>query len=178
MLIGTRSVGMKDSAKCSASMLEHPVLNAVFMEESTDSRPRGGEGCITVATNMAGRGTDIKLARGVADNGGMHVIASERHESQRIDRQLFGRCGRQGEPGSAQAIVSLEDELPGRYAPHLTSILSRRFANRTDEIVSGSCRKLFRIAQSRAQSLALRQRKGVLRTDEWLDESLGFAGVE
>lgn len=181
VLIGTRSVGASEilSEMLRERGLEHQVLNAVRHEQEAQIVAHaGGEGCITVATNMAGRGTDIKLARGVADNGGMHVIASERHESQRIDRQLFGRCGRQGEPGSAQAIVSLEDELPGRYAPHLTSILSRRFANRTDEIVSGSCRKLFRIAQSRAQSLALRQRKGVLRTDEWLDESLGFAGVE
>ena len=72
---------------------------------------------ITVATNMAGRGTDIRLGEGVKELGGLHVIVSECHESARIDRQLFGRCSRQGDPGSARSFVCLDDELLVRYLP-------------------------------------------------------------
>ena len=133
---------------------------------------------ITVATNMAGRGTDIKLGRGVAEAGGLHVITSERHEAGRIDRQLYGRSGRQGDPGSAQAIVCIEDELVRRHAPHVSGALRRRFGNTNREVTSQVTRRLFNSTQRRAQRLALRQRKGVLRTDDWLDEYLGFAGAE
>lgn len=72
---------------------------------------------VTIATNMAGRGTDICLERGVAELGGLHVIVSELHEFRRIDRQLFGRCSCQGEPGSARAYISLDDELLQRFSP-------------------------------------------------------------
>ena len=92
--------------------LPHRVLKARQEEEEAAIIAQAGEGGrITVATNMAGRGTDIKLAAGVAELGGLHVIATERHDARRIDRQLFGRCGRQGDPGSAEAIVCLEDEI-------------------------------------------------------------------
>ena len=110
--------------------------------------------------------------------GGLHVIATERHEAGRVDRQLFGRCGRQGDPGSAQAFVSLEDELLARHAPHLSAVLRRRFSRIDREISSASTRYVFNLAQRKAQRMALRQRKGVLQTDNWLDEYLGFAGRE
>ena len=88
------------------------MLNARQDQEEAEVIARAGErGRITVATNMAGRGTDIRLAPGVAELGGLHVLATERHDARRIDRQLFGRCGRQGDPGSYQVIVSLEDEI-------------------------------------------------------------------
>ncbi len=138
----------------------------------------GQAGHVTVATNMAGRGTDIKLGPGIADRGGLQVIATERHEAGRIDRQLFGRAGRQGDPGHVVAIVSLEDELVVRHAPRLTGWLHRRYGNTSNQISNSTTRKLFDIAQHRAERLALRQRKGVLRTDDWLDEYLGFAGKE
>jgi preprotein translocase subunit SecA len=127
---------------------------------------------------MAGRGTDIKLGRGVAELGGLYVLASERHESGRVDRQLFGRSARQGDPGDAQAFVCLEDELVRRYLPHLSIAIAKRYGRTESEITSRFTRSLFDIGQGRAQRLALRQRKGVLKTDDWLDEYLGFAGSE
>jgi preprotein translocase subunit SecA len=126
---------------------------------------------------MAGRGTDIKLADGVAQEGGLHVIATERHEARRIDRQLFGRSGRQGDPGWARAFVSLEDDLIVRHARPLGRLLRRRSAD-GGPIRSPLGRKLFHVAQRRAQRRAARQRRQVLRTDDWLDEQLGFAGRE
>ncbi len=181
LLIGTRSVGASEhvSAMLSAEQLDHDVLNAVYLsKEAQITAAAGGRGHITVATNMAGRGTDIKLGRGVADLGGLHVIATERHEARRIDRQLYGRAARQGDPGSAQAIVSLEDELPRRYAPAYCKVLHRHTGQDNDGIFTRLGHALFAVAQHRAQRLALAQRKGVLRTDYWLDEYLGFAGTE
>ena len=127
---------------------------------------------------MAGRGTDIQLGRGVAEKGGLHVIATERHEAGRIDRQLYGRSGRQGDPGSSQAFVSFEDELPRRHASHLCRILANRYGKIDGPIESKLASKLFDLAQRKAERTSLAQRKGVLRTDFWLDENLGFAGKE
>ncbi len=181
ILVGTRSV--RDSEYISelleAENLNHQVLNAVrHREEAQIVAGAGQPGKITVATNMAGRGTDIKLGRGVAELGGLHVIASERNESGRIDRQLFGRCARQGDPGSAQAIVSLEDEFVSRYAKNIVAYLKKRHSNTTDDISSKTTRAVFRLAQHRAEKLALRQRKSVMRTDHWLEEQLSFTGRE
>jgi preprotein translocase subunit SecA len=181
LLVGTRSVRASEhlSGLLTADGLEHQVLNAVrHAEEAQIVASAGQEGRITVATNMAGRGTDIKLGRGVTGVGGLRVIATERHEAGRIDRQLFGRCARQGDPGTAQAMVSLEDELVRRYSPHLSGLLRRRHGGTQSEVSSSVTRCLFNRAQRRAERLALRQRKGVLRTDDWLDEYLGFAGSE
>src|SRR5262249_3997301 len=114
ILIGTRSVAASDhlSRLLTGAGITHRVLNARQDQEEAAIIAQAGEpGKITVATNMAGRGTDIRLAPGVAERGGLHVIGTERHEARRIDRQLFGRCGRQGDPGSYEMIVSLEDEL-------------------------------------------------------------------
>jgi preprotein translocase subunit SecA len=95
-----------------------------------------------------------------------------------VDRQLFGRAARQGDPGSALAIVSLEDELLKRYLPNVTGAMTKRYGHGESEISSTITRRVFDVAQRRAETLALRQRKGVLRTDDWLDEYLGFAGAE
>jgi len=181
ILIGTRSV--RNSERLSEMLhtvgLEHQVLNAVrHAEEAAIVAAAGVAGKITVATNMAGRGTDIKLGRGVAELGGLHVIATERHEALRVDRQLFGRAARQGDPGSAQAFVSLQDELLMRYAPRLSALLRRRYGLTDQEISNPLTRKVFTLAQQRSQRTALSQRKNVLRSDDWLDESLGFAGSE
>jgi len=180
VLIGTRSV--RASEYLSQLLIEqglvHEVLNATrHAEEAQIVAGAGQEGKITVATNMAGRGTDIKLGRGITEKGGLHVIATERHESGRVDRQLYGRAGRQGDPGSCQAIVSLEDELVCRHLPFLTSAVSKRHGE-DGEIVSKFAKRVFSFAQLRAQRMALSQRKGVLRSDDWLDEYLGFAGKE
>ncbi len=119
---------------------------------------------------MAGRGTDILLGDGVAAAGGLHVIATERHESERIDRQLFGRAGRQGDPGSAQAFVSAEDDLLKRHLPGAL----RQTMSRSPGGWLG--RSAVALAQRNAQRLAFKQRSGVLRSDAWLDEALSFAG--
>lgn len=181
ILVGTRSVRASEhlSRLLTDAGLDHQVLNAVrHREEAQVTAAAGRPGKITVATNMAGRGTDIKLGAGVADLGGLHVLATERHEAGRIDRQLFGRSARQGDPGSAQAVVSLEDELVRRHAPHLSASLRKRYG-RTEREVSGPVsRHAFNAAQRRAEHLSLAQRKGVLRADDWLDEYLGFAGAE
>jgi preprotein translocase subunit SecA len=178
ILIGTRSV--RDSEQLSILLegehLSHQVLNAVrHREEAQIVAGAGQPDQITVATNMAGRGTDIKLGRGVAELGGLCVIAAERNESGRIDRQLFGRCARQGDPGTAQAIISLEDEFVCRYAGSIAGHLHRRHAGSTNDLSSPVTRAVFRLAQRRAERFALRQRKGVMQLDHWLDENLGFA---
>jgi preprotein translocase subunit SecA len=181
LLVGTRSVRASErlSEMLAAGGLEHVVLNAVrHAEEAQIVAGAGQPGRITVATNMAGRGTDIKLGRGVAEIGGLAVIATERHEAGRVDRQLFGRCARQGDPGTSGAYVSLEDELAHRHAPKLSAALRGRFGATDREISSGMTRRLFDRAQRRAERQALKQRKGVLKTDDWLDEYLGFAGTE
>jgi preprotein translocase subunit SecA len=179
ILVGTRSVHDSEllSSLLAAQSLDHHVLNAVrHREEAQIVAEAGQPGKITVATNMAGRGTDIKLGRGVAALGGLHVIAAERNESGRIDRQLFGRCARQGDPGSAQAIVSLEDEFVCRYATHLAGYLRHRHAQGSGDICSALTRTAFHLAQYRAERFALSQRKAVMRADHWLDETIGFAG--
>ena len=135
---------------------------------------------------MAGRGTDIKLGRSVAELGGLHVIAAEPNDSGRIDRQLFGRGARQGDPGSAQAIFSLEDEIVSRYAKGIAAYLKRRCTNSQSPTLpplekggmGGFANIVIRLSQKRAERLAIRQRKAVLKTDHWLDEQLDFTGRE
>jgi preprotein translocase subunit SecA len=177
ILIGTRSVGASEhlSSLLTAEHLAHEVLNATRLaQEAKIIAGAGQKSRITVATNMAGRGTDIRLGRGVGELGGLHVVATERHEARRIDRQLFGRCARQGDPGSARAFVSLEDELLQRQGSKVLQSLVRRVRSRM--VFSALSGNLIRRAQRRAEHAAFRQRKEVLRTDHWLDEHLGFAG--
>jgi len=181
ILVGTRSVYSSEhlSELLKAERLDHQILNAVYhRQEAQIVAQAGREGKITVATNMAGRGTDIKLGRGIAKLGGLHVISAEPNDSARIDRQVYGRCARQGDPGSAQGIFCLEDEIVLRYAKHSSAWLRKRYANNANDISSPLVRGMFHLAQSRAERLALRQRKSVMRTDHWLDEQLGFAGGE
>jgi len=179
VLIGTRSVGASEylSRLLSAQGLEHQVLNAVRHDtEAQIIAGAGQKGQITVATNMAGRGTDIRLGSGVAALGGLHVVATERHEARRIDRQLFGRCARQGDPGSAQGFSSLEDELMQKHVHPLAGALARCCRNRDMEISSASSRWQVDRAQQRAERVARRQRNELLRADNWIDEHLGFTG--
>ncbi len=181
ILVGTRSVAASEKL---AQMLGHRdldfrVLNAVRLTEEAQIVALSGEpGHITIATNMAGRGTDIKLGRGVVDLGGLHVIATERHESGRVDRQLFGRSARQGDPGSAQAFVSAEDELLRRHLPRAVRELFLRVFKTRAPGHEKAAQAAFALAQRNAQNLAAKQRRAVLRTDTWLDESLSFAGVD
>ena len=114
VLIGTRTIENSEllSGFLEKADIRHVVLNARHVEhEAAIVEQAGQKGMVTVATNMAGRGTDIKLGEGVLDLGGLHVISAELHDSARIDRQLFGRCGRQGDPGSTRLYISAEDQL-------------------------------------------------------------------
>ena len=124
---------------------------------------------------MAGRGTDIRLGEGVAERGGLHVIATERHEAGRIDRQLFGRCGRQGDPGSFEAIVSLQDELLKVYLPARLQRLVEKKHDGT-EAAGKWGRSLIRLAQYRAQRQHQQIRRDLLKADEILTNSLAFTG--
>jgi preprotein translocase subunit SecA len=144
--------------------LEHRVLNATqTAQEAAIVAQAGQEKQITVATNMAGRGTDIILGRGVAELGGLHVIATEPHGSHRVDRQLFGRAARQGDPGSAQMFCSAEDDLFIRHAKHSRKGWRALGADR-----------LIGMAQARAERMARFNRKQVLRNDDWMDQALPF----
>ncbi|MGH7303951.1 MAG: prepilin peptidase, partial [Candidatus Rokuibacteriota bacterium] len=128
ILVGTRSVAASEhlSGLLTAAGLPHRVLNARQDKEEADIVAGAGElGRITVATNMAGRGTDIRLGPGVREKGGLHVLATERHEAGRIDRQLAGRCARQGDPGSHEAFVSLDDEIVAVHASWIDRRLAR-----------------------------------------------------
>ncbi len=179
VLVGTRNVKASEklAGMLEAEGLEFSLLNAVrHKEEARIVAAAGEQAKITIATNMAGRGTDIKLGRGVPDMGGLHVIATERHESGRIDRQLFGRCARQGDQGTARAFMSAEDELLRRFLP---GALRRQLAAAVDMGLPGSrllAHQAVLRAQRAAQGLAFRQRRNVLKMDTWLEEALSFTG--
>lgn len=176
VLIGTRSVAGSErlSRLLFEAGLPHRVLNARQDREEAEIVARAGEpGRITVATNMAGRGTDIHLGAGVTEGGGLHVLATERHDAGRIDRQLFGRCGRQGDPGSCQALLSLEDDL---VATHGTWF-GQWFAAQTLRWGwEGPSLRLMRRAQRAAERMHARMRRAVLKVDDQLESALAFAG--
>jgi len=176
VLVGTRSVeGSEYLGSLLADRgLEHTVLNARQDDIEADAVAQAGlPGKVTVATNMAGRGTDIKLSDEVAETGGLHVILTEFHESARVDRQLFGRAARQGDPGTVEAIVSLQDELFVRYAPLIT-----RAAARSILLNSGFFRLLVLYAQTKAELYARKIRLDTIRRDKkWL-QALGFIGLD
>jgi preprotein translocase subunit SecA len=177
ILVGTRSVAASEHL---GALLERAGLPAVVLNARQDAREAeivagaGERGRITVATNMAGRGTDIALGPGVQDLGGLHVIATERHESRRIDRQLFGRAGRQGDPGSGEAIVSLEDEIAS-YAPRWRW-LARRFVRADGSLPSWIASFAVRRAQGTAERTHARARADLMRFDEQLESTLAFSG--
>ena len=180
VLAGTRSIQASEflSEKLTARGLAHKVLNANFDKEEADlisdaGHGGSGSGVITVATNMAGRGTDIKPDEPALRAGGLHVLLTEMHTAKRIDRQFIGRAGRQGDPGSAQVFVSLEDELARHFAPRLAEIL--KGATTADELTGRSQKlaaRMFRMAQRRAEARARRGRAGVLKQDDWIEKYL------
>ncbi|HKY31468.1 MAG TPA: preprotein translocase subunit SecA [Candidatus Polarisedimenticolia bacterium] len=178
VLVGTRTVA---DSRHLAGLLENAgipcrVLNALqdAMEAEIVSQA-GRLGQITVATNMAGRGTDILLSPQVHDLGGLHVLATELHDARRIDRQLFGRCARQGDPGSCEAFVSLEDDLlRGRKSDG-----SLRPAQRWLQAMTPGpfrARVLFRAAQRAAERRHYLMRRDLLKLDETVETALAFAG--
>jgi preprotein translocase subunit SecA len=170
VLVGTRTVAASEhlSKRLEQTGLPFRLLNArQDAEEAQIVAEAGAPGRITVATNMAGRGTDIKLAPGVREKGGLHVICTERHDSGRIDRQLFGRCARQGDPGSCEVIASLEDDLPTAHLPRLAAGAG---------LASLAGRALLGLAQRRAESAHSRARRQLLQMDDALGDMLAFSG--
>jgi preprotein translocase subunit SecA len=166
VLVGTRSVLSSEevSKRLRAAGRAHRVLNATqTAHEANIVSEAGGRGKITVATNMAGRGTDIKLSKEVKELGGLHVVATEPATSYRVDRQLFGRAARQGDPGCAQMFASADDDLFLRHAQYVRKMWRTIGADR-----------VIRLAQNRAERLARFNRKQVLRSDDWMDQSLPF----
>ncbi len=177
VLIGTRSV--HTSAALAERLLQHglafELLNAVHHQDEARIIEAAGQiGRITIATNMAGRGTDIKLGPGAAELGGLHVILCEAHDSGRIDRQLLGRCGRQGDPGSASIHLSLEDELVTRFLPRPTHKILSALHGRGLPGASLLVRRAFRRAQGHAEHQAFQRRRAVLEADRWLENALPF----
>jgi preprotein translocase subunit SecA len=178
VLIGTRTVqaSQRAAAALSAAGSVPVVLNAAQDAAEADIVARAGQsGAITVATNMAGRGTDIRLDKGVADRGGLRVIISEPHEARRIDRQLAGRCGRQGDPGAVARFVSLQDPL---LVWHVPTVLRTGVARLPASLCTAAVVRLTRLAQWRAERLHARMRRELLRSDEWLGDAIAFAGEE
>lgn len=179
VLVGLRSVEESEgvSRLLQAEDIPHQVLNAIYhREEARIISMAGQEGRITLATNMAGRGTDIRLGPGVIEKGGLHVIAAEKQDSGRIDRQLVGRCGRQGEPGSYRFFLSLEDDLVWRFGPRGLKPESFTLGDAGEMLAADLFLPLFDRCQKASEKMAYQQRKSVLRADYWLEESLGFTG--
>ncbi len=184
VLAGTRSIAASEylSRLLESRGLAHRVLNANFDKDEAelialagrggDPRNREIRAAVTVATNMAGRGTDIKPDPLALAAGGLHVILTEMHGATRIDRQFVGRAGRQGDPGSAQMFVSLEDELVVQHTPRLASALRSRAAGDEELRATGAARAVFRIAQRRAEHRARLSRAAVLRQDDWIEKYL------
>jgi preprotein translocase subunit SecA len=176
VLVGTRSVSASEhlSGLLQRAGLAHRLLNARQDKEEANIVAEAGQpGRITVATNMAGRGTDIRLSREVLSAGGLHVIATEFHESRRIDRQLFGRCGRQGDPGSFEAIAALDDELLKTY---LGPVARTAAGSAGSAIPPALVRQFRRMAQARAERANAAIRRALLSSDEKMGDMLAFSG--
>jgi len=179
VLIGTRSVADSEHIDklLQIAGLPHQILNARQDQEEAQIIVQAGQpGKITVATNMAGRGTDIKLAPGVADRGGLYVLATERHEARRIDRQLFGRSGRQGDPGSFRAILSLEDDLVTDYVGGALLRLLSRWVKRDQPLPRWLGVPIIKMAQSAAERHHSKVRRDLLKLDDNQSDMLAFSG--
>ena len=162
VLVGTRSVEESERLSGRLPDIPHQVLNARHEEQEAGMIARAGlRAAVTISTNMAGRGTDIQLGPGVAELGGLHVIGTNRHESRRIDNQLRGRAGRQGDPGSSEFFVSLEDDLLVKYGTESNDIEGvqriaegqnleiRRFLQKYESVIEGQRQKI----QQRRQAI-------------------------
>ncbi|BBM83414.1 hypothetical protein [Candidatus Uabimicrobium amorphum] len=171
ILVGTKTI--EDSEKLSAILKEknivHKVLNAKYDQEEADIVAVAGQaGSITIATNMAGRGTDIPLGEGVPEMGGLFVIAAERNDSKRIDRQLVGRCARQGQPGTAQFFISFEDDL-------IYNNVEKAPRSKKDE-VDKKYVDMFDKVQRQVEIRHYAQRREMQRYDSWMEELLVKVG--
>ncbi|TAK83359.1 MAG: hypothetical protein EPO12_05735 [Aquabacterium sp.] len=180
VLVGTRSVWSSESVSkaLTAAGVAHRVLNALQNADEAELVAQAGQpGAVTVATNMAGRGTDIPLAPAVAQCGGLHVILTEWHESARIDRQLIGRGARQGDPGSGRAIVALDDDVIERHGESYARWAAMRWAcTETSQPPQWAITALKRAVQFKAESGNAAMRRATLRSDKHMRQQLAFSG--
>ena len=173
VLVGTASVEASEvlSRMLKRNRITHSVLNAKFHEQEAEIVAKAGQkNAVTIATNMAGRGTDIKLGAGVPDLGGLFVIGTERHESRRIDRQLRGRCSRQGDPGSSKFFVSLEDDLMRLFANAgpISRILEKSMSEE-EELQHPALNWSIENAQKKVEQQNFSMRKRLLQFDDVLN---------
>ncbi len=175
VLVGTASVVASEtlSRMLSGARIPHEVLNAKNHQREAEIVARAGQrGAVTVSTNMAGRGTDIKLGEGVADLGGLFVLGTERYESRRIDRQLRGRCSRQGDPGASQFFLSFEDDLMRNFggSERMTRVMDRFGMEEGEAVESGLMNKIIEGAQKRVEQRNYMWRKHVLDYDDVMNQ--------
>jgi len=174
ILLGTVTVDTSEilSRMLKLAHIPHEVLNAKnHAREAEIVALAGQRGAVTIATNMAGRGTDIKLGEGVAELGGLHVIGSERHESRRIDRQLRGRCSRQGDPGSSQFFISLEDQLMRLFGSQRISGIMQKLGLKEGEVMEHRwLNKSVETAQRRVEQQHFAVRKRTLEYDDVMNK--------
>ncbi len=170
VLVGTTSVDVSEllSKMLTLRKIKHNVLNAKQHQREADIVQEAGRaGTVTIATNMAGRGTDIKLGEGVKEAGGLAIVGTERHESRRVDRQLRGRAGRQGDPGSSQFFISLEDDLMRLFASHRIASVMDRFGHKEgDNIQHSMISKSIESAQKKVEQNNFGIRKRLLEYDD------------
>ena len=171
VLVGTVSVEASEllSRMLKREKIPHNVLNAKYHRQEAEIVSRAGQaGTVTISTNMAGRGTDIKLGPGVPEKGGLYVIGTERHESRRIDRQLRGRCARQGDPGATRFYVSFEDDLMRNFgaADRMTKIMERFGLEEGQELEHRWLNKSVETAQKRVEQRNYLARKRTLDFDD------------
>lgn len=179
VLVGTRSVAESEhvSTMLEAAGLTHQVLNArQDASEAEIVAQAGQKRCITIATNMAGRGTDIPLQEGVSTIGGLHIIATEGNEARRIDRQLYGRCGRQGDPGSYEALFSLDDDLLDHYRKSFLLRFLGHMIDRNYPFAQRLGLLTLTCAQFAKERYHLRIRRDIMQMDEQIGRLLAFSG--
>jgi preprotein translocase subunit SecA len=175
VLVGTASVESSEllSRMLKREKIAHTVLNAKFHRQEAEIVARAGNvGAVTISTNMAGRGTDIKLASGVAELGGLYVIGTERHESRRIDRQLRGRCARQGDPGASRFYVSFEDDLMRNFgaSDRMTKIMERFGLEEGQELEHPWLNRSVETAQKRVEQRNYLARRRTLEFDDVMNK--------
>ena len=173
-LVGTISVETSEmlSRMLKREGLIHSVLNAKYHQQEAEIVSRAGQrGAITIATNMAGRGTDIKLGSGVPGSGGLHVLGTERHEARRIDRQLRGRCARQGDPGSSHFFISLEDDLMRLFgSDRIVKYMEKMGLEEGQELTHPLLNRSIQQAQKRVEQHNFQIRKRTLEYDDVMNK--------
>jgi preprotein translocase subunit SecA len=174
ILVGTISVETSEmlSRMLKKEGLIHSVLNAKYHQQEAEIVARAGQrGAVTIATNMAGRGTDIKLGPGVAEVGGLHVLGTERHESRRIDRQLRGRCSRQGDPGSSHFFISLEDDLMRLFgSDRIAKMMEKMGFEEGEELHHPWLNRSIQSAQKKVEQHNFQIRKRTLEYDDVMNK--------